>query len=60
MTDDHVVPLEKPTGKRVADALSLGIDFLKEIRDPSQCSGRIRDLARNFHITSHPGARRRP
>jgi hypothetical protein len=37
MTDDHVVPLEKLTDKRVSDALSLGIDFLKRIRalDPS-------------------------
>src|SRR5208282_984026 len=37
MTDDHVVSLEKLTGTRVSDALSLGVDFLKRIRslDPS-------------------------
>jgi UDPglucose--hexose-1-phosphate uridylyltransferase len=37
MTDDHVVPLEKLTEERVSNALSLGIDFLKQVRslDPS-------------------------
>ena len=29
MTDDHVVPLEKLTDRRVSDALSLGVDFLQ-------------------------------
>jgi len=37
MTDDHVVPLEKLTNKRILDAFSLGVDFLKQIGslDPS-------------------------
>jgi UDPglucose--hexose-1-phosphate uridylyltransferase len=37
MTDDHVVPLEKLTEKRLSDSLSLGVDFLKRLSalDPS-------------------------
>ena len=37
MTDSHVVPLEGMTEGRLRDAFSLGIDFLREIkeRDPS-------------------------
>jgi galactose-1-phosphate uridylyltransferase len=31
ITDDHVVPLEKLSEKRVSDALSLGTDFLQRI-----------------------------
>ncbi len=32
MTDDHVVPLPALSGRRLTDALSLGIDFLKKVR----------------------------
>lgn len=33
MTDDHVVPLSGFTGDRLRDAISLGIDFLRNIAD---------------------------
>ena len=38
MTDEHVVPLEDLDEKRLKDAFSLGIDFLKNVRtvDPAQ------------------------
>lgn len=32
MTDDHVVPLDKLSERRLIDAFSLGIDFLKVIK----------------------------
>ena len=37
MTDDHVVPVDRLSEKRIYDAFSLGVDFLKKIGslDPS-------------------------
>jgi UDPglucose--hexose-1-phosphate uridylyltransferase len=37
MADEHVVPLEKFTKKKLSDTISLGVDFLKHVKslDPS-------------------------
>ncbi len=69
MTDEHVVPIERLTEQKIADAFSLGIEFLKRIRvlDPTlpyhlmtwnympPSGGGLVHPHQQYFATNHPG-----